>query len=50
MKTKFSILLTALFLLFCFNVNAQVNGDGKIITGDLDNIVNAVIEGSDETI
>ena len=52
MKTKLSILLTALLLLFCFNVNAQevVVGDGdKIVTGNRSNIVNAILDGSDET-
>ena len=52
MKTKLSILLTALLLLFCFNVNAQVVvvGDGdKIVTGNRSDIVNAILDGSDET-
>jgi hypothetical protein len=49
MKTKFTIMLTALLMLFCLGANAQealkgdVTGDGKVDNADIEEVVNIIV-------
>ena len=49
MKTKFTIMLTALLMLFCMGANAQealkgdVTGDGKVDNADIEEVVNIIV-------
>ena len=50
MKTRFSVVLTVLIMLFCVSVSAQekaVNGEGEVIAGSLEEIVQMVFNGAD---
>ena len=52
MKTKFTMMLTALLMLFCMSANAQalkgdVNGDGKVDDADIQEVTN-IITGDSE--
>ena len=50
-KTKLTIMLTALLMLFCMSANAQnsikgdVTGDGKVDNADIEKVVEMIVTG-----